>query len=216
MQFNSLASFIVIAVLALSPFTSRAAIVDHGSFLSDTETGLDWLDVTATINKSYDQVALDIKNGVSYANGWKYANGNQFNTLIANATETTPPSNLYQFHYFPQGRVEPLMALLGVTGVYAHWSTVYGLLDDFLTPSAVQFAVIYDYDAGWTQDFSVAHGGSISPWGQTAYIGSFLVRDTLIDQKIPEPGTSLLTTLALFCIVLLKFRNNLIRPRPIQ
>lgn len=54
-----------------------------GSITRDTDTGLDWLDVTATRDLSYDDVAAQMSVGGSYE-GWRYATVTEFDTLIKN------------------------------------------------------------------------------------------------------------------------------------
>ena len=49
-----------------------AEIIDHKTFTRDTETGLDWLDVTETINKSYNEVEAQLKVGGKYQ-GYRFA-----------------------------------------------------------------------------------------------------------------------------------------------
>lgn len=59
-------------VLALAPSFTSAALVDHGAVTTDTITGLDWLDLTATVSMSFDDVvALSLPGGL--LSGWRHA-----------------------------------------------------------------------------------------------------------------------------------------------
>jgi hypothetical protein len=62
--------------------SAYATIIDNGSFTTDTATGLDWLDITATLNQSYDQVTAQLGSGGSLQ-GWRYATGVEFNSLVS-------------------------------------------------------------------------------------------------------------------------------------
>ena len=58
------------AVAMLVSCASQATIIDQGDYLTDTATGLDWLDVTTTSNLSYNDVSAQL--GVSGAlDGWR-------------------------------------------------------------------------------------------------------------------------------------------------
>ncbi len=66
--------------LALS---SHAAILDLGTITRDTDTGLDWLDVTETRGLSYNQVAAQLGDGGDYE-GYRYATMAEWDQLIIN------------------------------------------------------------------------------------------------------------------------------------
>ncbi len=68
-------------------FTSsvHAAIVDNGNYTTDTATGLDWLDVTLSQGRSYDDVASQFGTSGDFE-GWGFATSAQFVTLLVNAT----------------------------------------------------------------------------------------------------------------------------------
>ena len=64
------------ASFALLTAPSSAAIVDapDHTYLTDTATGLDWLDVTTTAGMSFNQVSSQLGSGGQFA-GWRYATG---------------------------------------------------------------------------------------------------------------------------------------------
>lgn len=68
---------------------AHATIIDHGTYLTDTTSGLDWLDLTYTVNQSYDQALTRLApTGDLY--GWRVANGTQFIGLYNNSRLPTP------------------------------------------------------------------------------------------------------------------------------
>ena len=71
---------IVIASMFLFSSTSNAAIIDNNTFTTDTESGLDWLDVTFTVDRSYNDVSSQV-GGSGDFEGWRYASRQEFDTL---------------------------------------------------------------------------------------------------------------------------------------
>lgn len=67
--------------LLFLPIFSHATIVDLGTITRDTETGLDWLDVTETRGLSYNQVTAQMGVGGAYE-GWRYATASEVDLLI--------------------------------------------------------------------------------------------------------------------------------------
>jgi len=65
-----------IAVLLALSTPSYAALVDFGTFTRDTTNSLDWLDVTATQDKSFNQVTT-IYSGTE----WRYATVSEFSAM---------------------------------------------------------------------------------------------------------------------------------------
>ncbi|NOQ76980.1 MAG: hypothetical protein GQ475_04155 [Methylococcaceae bacterium] len=76
-------------ITLILPFTFsisvKADIIDNGTYTTDTLSGLDWLDVTASINKSYNDV-IDQFDANGEFSGYRYATANEFNTLISHYT----------------------------------------------------------------------------------------------------------------------------------
>jgi hypothetical protein len=73
----------------LSGFQANATIIDNDIYTTDTATGLDWLDVTATLNLSSDTLSAQFAVGDSFE-GWRYATGSEFNTVWSNITGGNP------------------------------------------------------------------------------------------------------------------------------
>ncbi|MCW9047833.1 MAG: hypothetical protein OQK46_07115 [Gammaproteobacteria bacterium] len=73
---TAIASFISINV--------NAELIDNGKFTSDSETGIDWLDLTETSGLSYDYVTSQLVSGGKFE-GWSFASREQINTFFSNA-----------------------------------------------------------------------------------------------------------------------------------
>ena len=76
---------ISVTTLAIATSTATAAFIDHNTYLTDTDSGLDWLDVTESVNMSYDYVSSQFSTGGQFE-GWRYATGDEFNALLAGLT----------------------------------------------------------------------------------------------------------------------------------
>ncbi len=70
--------------LSLAALSANAAIQDLGTITRDTETGLEWLDVTETAGMTYNQVITATETGALQGQGWEYATADQFDELIIN------------------------------------------------------------------------------------------------------------------------------------
>jgi hypothetical protein len=83
--------FIVLLIMVGMPV--HAALVNNGSYTTDTVSDLDWLDLTETRNRSYDDISSQLDAGGEFA-GWRYATGveaealfTQFGLPIGRATD---------------------------------------------------------------------------------------------------------------------------------
>lgn len=192
----------------------QAAIIDHGDYLTDTASGLDWLDVTLSVNLSYDAVNAQLGAGGQFA-GWRYATGDEFNTLVMNATGTPTAGNYGYINQEPD-RTDALVALLGSTldtyWVDAYGTTydaaagraegegvdyTYGMLADLTSFGAPWIAMLYDGDYAINQpvnDYSQAHFAFTGTTLAAPMTGSFLVRQ---QASIPEPPAIALLALGL-------------------
>ena len=166
-----------------------AAIIDHGDYLTDTATGLDWLDVTLSVNLSYDAVSTQLGAGGQFA-GWRYATGDEFNALVANATGTPTAGNYGYINQEPD-RTDALVALLGST-LDTYWLDAYGITYDASAGRAEGEAVDYTY--GMLADLT-SFG---SPWIAMLYDGDYAINQAVSDYSqahLAFTGTNLANTL---------------------
>lgn len=198
------------ASFALLAAPSSAAIVDapDHTYLTDTATGLDWRDVTATAGMSFNDVSSQLGAGGQFA-GWRYATGDEFNTLVSNYSGVVIPAGYHGYTNMEPDRIDGLVTLLGSTldaymlatygATWDHYygyaegqgiDYTYGLLADISprSPGAHHLAIIWDDDLG-SSDFSFGKDyGAASPSYSHLTLGSFLVRDH-IAAPVPEPET---------------------------
>jgi len=144
----------MLSSLLVFNLSTNAAIIDNGGYTTDTVSGLDWLDVTATINMSYNDVMSNINlNG--FLLGWRYATRNELDGLVYNFTSITPDPTIPQntiISNFPEGDIESLVNLLGDT-LESYWISAYG--DTYNNWNNLPVGTGYGYTFGIIPDSSV-------------------------------------------------------------
>lgn len=200
-----------------SAHASAVHFIDNGSYTTDTISGLDWLDVTTSVNQSYNYVSSQFGVGGDYE-GWRYATGMEFNQMVSNYTGTNIPDTQYSTVLQAEGDIDQLHFLLGSTydawfininqptfdaqqGVpegESHDYTLGIIVDVYpLDTSFIYVALIEDDDIVPTNfDRTKAHAAIIRVDDTLERTGSYLVRDTLSAVPVPAAvwlmGTSLL------------------------
>jgi hypothetical protein len=204
---------IALVSLALSPAANALLIsadwktAGDGLITQDTASGLSWLDMTVTADKSYNTVSSQLGVGGSYE-GWRYANDDEVAALYTAAgvpvgflqTDLTVFANAKHL-------VDDLLGRLNPVGDYYHYfqAMLHGDNDSAteVTRAVVEVSVnlpaLHQTNAGinWhTWDKTWTHRS----------VASFLVRETL---RVPEPSTMLLLSAGLFAVALTRRRRAL-------
>jgi hypothetical protein len=177
------AAFVFATGLALAP-TANAAIIDNGNITTDTNLGLDYLDVGLLID-SYGNYAA----GVNYlGRTWTLATALQLASTWSDATGLTLST------------VDILSGDNNMT--FAATNTLINLFDGVAGPGQVGERVIGDYGLVGYHNFIV--GGMLAVHDQfddshfvadtSARRGAWLVSQS---QQVPEPASALLLGLSL-------------------
>ena len=84
-----LKKIIILTGLLCLSLSLNAALLDRGTYTTDTVSNLDWLDITFTQNQSYSYVASQLGVGGMYE-GWSIASRSQFIGLLNNTAAMLP------------------------------------------------------------------------------------------------------------------------------
>jgi len=74
-------------------FAASTDFTHTHNYTSDTITGLDWLDLTETTNRSYNDVINGMSDTSSVIYGYRYATLDDWGTLISNFFDVAKPSD---------------------------------------------------------------------------------------------------------------------------
>jgi len=108
-----LATFSLMLLISFSS-SIRAEVIDNGPYTTDTDTELDWLDVTASVDKSYNYVTSQFGLGGKYE-GYRYATAKEFNTLVSNYTGVKVTQTQVRQVIEASAKADILMKMLGST-----------------------------------------------------------------------------------------------------
>jgi hypothetical protein len=218
-QFKKLAVSVCLSVSAL---TTQAAIIDYDTYFTDTESGLSWLDVTITVNRSFNDVSSQLVSGGEF-DGWRYATGQEFNDLLSNWTGVAPILTGRTITTGTSPSVDGLVTLFGST-LDSLWVQRFGQTWDSLNgfnegegidftlgiiadlfnnnSNQRQVAAIWDNDGnGAAIDFYNLNHRQVIITEPKGDIGSFLVRGSDAGNNtttpISEPKTIMLFAMGL-------------------
>jgi len=199
-------------ICGINPATaSLLDIEDYGSFTRDTISGLDWLDLTETVNMSYDSVSSQTGTGGSFE-GWRYASSIELSSFWDNAGGN---SSIQGFSTVHEGQTDIMLDFLGITQVYGT-SGLYtsnratGILSDgafnrfsneieHLIGTIQSSTDLSGTGMYGTDKFDASEAWVAPDYSHSAY-GSFLVRDYApapTTSQVPEPPSFLLLAIGL-------------------
>lgn len=200
-----LIGLILLFVVSLN---TSAKLIDNNTFTTDTESGLDWLDVTSSVNLSFEYVSSQLSTGGEFE-GWSYATNDQFKTLASNYFATTLITEGSKYFTTDDSLVDDLVLLFGntidtwtqedygqtyaeLTGLSPDVVMTYtiGFLDNSYKSETDRrwYAGLFDVNEGQSgNDYFDTYIGDIDNNITNYSIGSFLVRSTT--NAVPEPST---------------------------
>jgi hypothetical protein len=223
-------------VLSLSALNAQAALIDFDTYFTDSESGLSWLDVTATVNRSFNDISNQLLAGGEFE-GWRYATGSEFNSLLSNWTGIAPVLAGRTVTTGTIPSVDGLVTMLG-SSLDSRWVASFGqtwdsqngysegdgidftlgiLADIFNTNSSQRkVAAIWDNERnGSALDFYNTEHRQLAITDAGSDIGSFLVRSFTSNNSgngpatsVSEPNTIMLFSLGLVGIFLSRRKKS--------
>lgn len=201
---------LAISVLILST-SVNAALVDNGSFTTDTSTNLDWLDLTETTGYSYNQMLTNFSDINSQFYGFTYATREDLTTLWVNAGYTGNFNN-FTSDLNDRAVITELFNLFGQTGSNC-CDRSDGMFDDGDSDANISFLYLIPELSPWESRVSISFN-SLSPddinWSSAGAndMGSWVYRDANFLSQVPIPATAWLFGSGLICLIGLARRKK--------
>ncbi|MEM9622953.1 MAG: PEP-CTERM sorting domain-containing protein [Pseudomonadota bacterium] len=190
---------IVLFALCSAPL-SHAVLIDRGIVTFDPTTGYEWLDLTATFGRSYNDVASD---PALTAQGFRHATEAEVAVLFASANVTPGTATIATATNF--------IELFGQTANFLPNSTIFsfagGIHDrDPLDTVRISYSSVFLQEPNTPAAGSAIGIPSEDPFNTKdftpSFSGNYLVR------SVPEPSALALLLMGLFSIGLMRRRRT--------
>jgi len=178
-----------------------------GQLTYDSVTGLSWLDLTATVEQSYNQIMAGY-GGFTTDHGFRYATVDEVGRLFSDAevVQTDWVWGYWNFNNPGYLANSSLVSLLGITYPFDGLSTYsFGLTgsNTLGAQDSHDYAMVgYNNHADYIASLAI---GTINDSTNSPNVGSFLVRDV---SSIPVPSAVWLFSTGLFGFIKLNRRKQ--------
>ena len=180
---------------------------DGQNITTDSLTGLDWLDPTATLNYSFNEITARFSNDLA---GFRYATRDDIILFLSHISPSLPTDEAFggADGFGDAAPYDTAASYLGDTYVVDGERGIFAITGDM---SAVGFHFAYQLYRGPDTDPYYGSFGSYSIDDDATTLfdtstGSWLVRD--ISSSVPEPSTLALAILALLSLGFVALRKK--------
>jgi len=201
----NLRMLVLATIILVISNSANATLIDNGGYVTDTTSGLDWLKLTATQDRSYNDVASKFGSGQEFE-GWRYASTWELESMLLDQGIVgcdSCPGDIVLCGYDPanNGKVTPIIQLFGVltTTIYSGGETKFNLYGWLGTNYVDHTGAVIGKTLGVMQDFEEGqprvHDALVEVDlnhyldnldEHQIYLGSWLVRESMA--PIPEPS----------------------------
>ncbi len=186
---NRSASYLIAIACSVSFIgakSAQAAITDHGIYVTDTATNLDWL-------KFNNTVGLTLNEALSLfaSTGWQVATGTQVQSFEMNFgwVADTPFQNVVTAN---AGLTERMGSVIGFTFTPGYELVIAATIADPWGGPGTNWATLSDYYySGFRNDYVATHADQWGPDFATNSRGTWMVR------AVPEPESFALMAIGL-------------------
>ena len=187
---------------------------DGQNITTDSLTGLDWLDPTATLNYSFNEITARFANDLA---GFRYATRDDIVLFLSHISPSLPTDAAFGGAYAlgDPAPYDTAVSYLGDTYEEYGERGVFAITSDISTGGA---HFIYQLYRGPDDDPYYGYGTygsySINDDGTTLYglsLGSWLVRDTV--SPVPEPAAIVIWGVGCCGVVVARLRRRAAVPR---
>jgi hypothetical protein len=182
----------------LLPNVTHAALIsiddaNYGinSLTFDTDTNLEWLDITLTINRSYNEIKKELGIGGEYE-GFRYASQSEIETLWANEGIFDYSNTYVSENYEP---IKGLIPYLGATASSDITAFTIGIYEGLTLGGYQRTASLQYRDDIFAGKANLTFNGVTQDFKGTSH-GSYLLRTV----SVPLPPTLILFIIGLFLI----------------
>lgn len=179
------ALYLGIAAVGLSATPATAVLIDNGLTTLDTDQNLIWLDISESLNRSYNDVAGQFGTGSDFE-GYRHATTSEVTTLFTNAGFAPP--------YFSLPDTSPMALLIfllgGTIAPTTEEATASGMFDD---SDSAPGANVGGATLIWESDDEFFDAAFVTPNIQDPTeslptVGHWLVRDVATQVSAPAGG----------------------------
>tara|TARA_R110001599_G_C12276626_1_gene662543 strand:+ start:4363 stop:4947 length:585 start_codon:yes stop_codon:yes gene_type:complete len=189
---------LLFAALCLATVRANAGLLQNVNYLTDTNSGLDWLYLSETVDRSANDIQSSLQAGGDLY-GWTLATFNDLTNLYDAAGGTGPYNNTggHQTAY------NALVTSWGAASDHNRGDEIWAHLSDASTYPSIQDSGVIFYSSGYSR-FSTAFSLSSSQYNS---IGHALYRTSSFIE-VSEPGSLALLGLGVIGLGYVRKKNQ--------